>query len=325
MLKRCLFIVSVFFASIDAGWADDALALQNMQEFYGVVNQFCDGISDQISSVFGIARTNTVVTAVGTVAAGGALAAGIAKAEADKKIEELQNQICDAGGCDLETLDAMSDQEFMDNVLYPLTLIIAENQELARLQSEQEAEIKKSKQLGNWRTGLLFGSVGANTASAIIAGLNKNQSELIQQITACNAAVDKLRDVRNVAIQSGINPLENPILAKYGNVVDNCGNLNANDVEKVEKRMTVVMGTGIGGAVVGAVGAGTSIAANSDKVRNDDSESGKKKEKNLNTVSNVAAGVATATGTVGTGFNISLISLTKKLLKKAETCEATLQ
>ena len=132
MLKRCLFVVCVFCASINIGHADDAAVIRDLHELYDVTVQFCGGISDKIAKTSGVAKTNTAVTAVGTVAAGGALAVGIAKAQTDKKIEELQQQICDAGGCDLNTLDAMSDQEFFDNVLYPLTVIIAEDQELDR-------------------------------------------------------------------------------------------------------------------------------------------------------------------------------------------------
>ena len=103
-----------------------------------------------------------------------------------------------------------------------------------------------------------------------------------------------------------------------------CGTLSVSDAEKIEKRMTVVMGTSIAGTVIGAVGTGTSIAANTDSIRQDSTADGQKKEKTLNTISNVAAGANIATGLVETGFNISLISLTKDLLRSAQECEATL-
>jgi hypothetical protein len=41
----------------------------------------------------------------------------------------------------------------------------------------------------------------------------------------------------------------------------------------------------------------------------------------LNTTANVMAGANVATGVVETGLNISLINLTKKLIKNAERCE----
>lgn len=306
--------------------ADDAgdAALAELYETYETVRQFCDGISDRISSVSGVSKVNTVVTATGTVTAGGALVAGIMKSQTDKKIEELQKKICERGGCDPDKVAAMSDEEFLHSVAQPFIRQMELDRELQRLQAEKDAATAKSKKLGNWRTGLLVGTTATNVASAIIAGLNRNQSDLIQQITACNAAVDKLRVARTAAINSGVDPIENPMINEFNTTIESCGALNVADVEKIEKRMTVVMGTSIGGAVIGAVGAGTSIAANKDSVRNDDTDAGKQKEKNLNTAANVSAGLATATGAVGTEFNISLITLTKKILKSAEQCEGTL-
>jgi len=310
--------------------ADDTGAvLSDLYDIYQTVNQFCDGISNRISSVSGVAKINTGVTVVGTVAAGGALYTGIKKVETDKKIEELSRQLCADGGCDPDKVEAMSEEEFFNAILPILVELISTSEqdkiaEKMALKVQQDAEIAKSKRLGNWRTGLLAGTVGTNLASAIISGLNKDQSDLIQQISACNAAVSNLRNAYQSALSDGINPLENPVMQTFDRTINRCGTLQISDVEKIEKRMTVVMGTSIGGAVIGAVGTGTSTAANTDKVRNDNSESGKQKEKALNTVSNVAAGANVATGLIETGFNISLIILTRDLLRSAQNCEDTL-
>lgn len=318
----CLIICLVLCQNVAfADYLTNDMGLSDAYAAYNAVQQFCGGISDRISKISGVAKANTAVTAVGTVASGGALAFGVAKAQADKKIQELQKQICNRGGCDRSRVESMSDEEFIEYVLGPFVQQINITRELQELQQQQDSLTAKSKKMGNWRTGLMIGGVGTNVASAIIAGLNKNQSDLVQQINACNIAVEKLRNARATAINNGVNPIDNPILSEFNATVQVCGTLNTNDVEKIEKRMTVVMGTGIGGAVIGA---GTSIAANTDSVRNDDSESGKQHEKNLNTTANVSAGLATATGAVGTGFNISLITLSKKMLKDAERCEATL-
>ena len=101
-------------------------------------------------------------------------------------------------------------------------------------------------------------------------------------------------------------------------------------IEKIENRMKGVMGTSIAGTVIGGVGVGTSAAANSDKYMDLEnkvnlSESDKKKEHALNTTANVMAGANVATGAVETGLNISLITLTKKLIAAAERCEETLK
>ena len=55
------------------------------------------------------------------------------------------------------------------------------------------------------------------------------------------------------------------------------------------------------------------------------SDADKKKEKALNTTANVMAGAHVVTGAVETGLNISLISLTKRLMQSAQRCEDILK
>lgn len=302
-------------------------ALANMYDVYEIVQTFCGGLSNDLSDLSGISIANTVVTGVGTAAAGGALATGIAKANTDKKVNEMSAQIaemlCKNGGCDADTIETMSDQEFVDRIL-PLLVEGIMQENLISMKAEHDRAIAKSRRLGNWRTGLLAGSTATNIASAIMAGLNRDQSDLVMRVTACNQAVQKLKDANRAAIAAGINPIDNPYMQGFSETIDKCGTLNVADIEKIEKQMTVVMGTGVAGGVVGAVGVGTSVAANTDKIRNDNTDAGKKREKTLNTVANVASGTNVVIGAVGTGFNISLINLTKKMMRAAQQCEDTL-
>lgn len=284
--------------------ADADTALLN--EHYDVARQVCGGISTRLEKLKTTTTVNTVVSGAGTVAAGGALYAGIKKADIDKQIEALQKQICDAGGCDPDTVEAMSDGDFLQFVLEPIGQIA----ELERLQ-------QKSKNAGNWRTGLLAGASATNIASAIIAGINKNQSDLIQQIVACNNAMELIGELNT----SGINPFENPVAQKINAIKTQCKAIDVSDVEKFEKQQTVVMGTSIAGAATGIVGVATSAAANSDKIRKDNSDSGRKKEHNLNTTANVMAGATTVMGGVSTGFNIASITKLNKIIKQAKLCE----
>ncbi|MBQ5699934.1 MAG: hypothetical protein IIV74_01410 [Alphaproteobacteria bacterium] len=309
------------------------IALDNMYDVYEAVQTFCGGLSADLSELSGVSIASTVVTGVGTVAAGGALATGIAKANTDKQVSELSQQIleriCKNGGCDVASVENMSDEEFAEKI-FPLLVkaIQLENQSELNaalgLMLEQDRAIAKSRRLGNWRTGLLAGNTATNIATAIIAGLNKDQSELILRVQACNDAVEKLRAANDAAIAAGVNPIENPYMQAFDDTIHYCGTMNVSDVEKIEKHMTVVMGTGIAGSVIGAVGVGTSAAANSNKVRNDNTAAGQRKEKTLNTVANVASGTNVVVGAVGTGFNISLLNLTKKLIRAANQCEDTL-
>ena len=65
--------------------------------------------------------------------------------------------------------------------------------------------------------------------------------------------------------------------------------------------------------------------ANSDSVREDNSESGKKKEKNLNTASNILAGGTTVASGVATVFNATQIKAIKRAASVADECEGALR
>lgn len=286
----------------------------------------CGGISQELSQISGISIANTAVTATGTVAAGGALVAGIKKEKTDQENAEILAKMCANNRCDPDTVENMSDAEFTEKVLPYLIAAIEEvyKDDLMALRAEQMQKTEQSKKLGNWRTWLLAGTTTTNIASAVLSGLNRDQSDLIQHISVCNELVAKLRDMRTTLQRMGVSPMENPISGQLNDAVDWCGQINVADVEKIEKRMTAVMGTSIAGAAIGVAGVGVSAAANSDKIRNDNSDAGKSKETKLNTAANVMAGANIATGAVETGFNISLITLTKKLLKNAQMCEELL-
>lgn len=247
------------------------------------------------------------------------MAAGIKKSKEDKEIDALVQQICNAGGCSAEGVKAMSRDDFFYNVMIPMSQI-----------AELQNKLNKSKKLGNWRTGLLAGTIGTNVASAIISGLNTDQSDLIQHVEACNEMLEAVNDTITRLRLAGANPIEYPVVKQLNNIKTWCGQINVADVEKIEKRMKGVMGTSIAGAAIGGVGTAVSAAANSDKYMDANnklalSDTEKQTEKKLNTTANIMAGANIATGAVGTGLNISMISLTKKLMDSAARCEEVLQ
>ena len=98
--------------------------------------------------------------------------------------------------------------------------------------------------------------------------------------------------------------------------------------QKIDNILSVInnkargaMLSSIVGATTGAAGTVTSAIANSNNIRNGD----EKKEKNLNTASNVlAAGTAVASG-AATIFNAKQISAVKKIIGIADKCEEVLK
>ncbi len=312
-------ILSLLFATIvSRAVADTSSLILEAEQAFQASRVVCSGVSDEIAKIANMSKANTAVSAVGTVAASGGLAAGIKKSGTESEIDTIIKEMCEAGGCTPQGVEAMSNEDFFEKVIEPMSRIA----EIAELRQK----ITESKKAGNWRTGLMAGTIGTNLASAIISGLNINQTELQQHITACNESIKIATDVELKLKKAGINPIENPVLKKLDDLKTWCTQIDINDIEKIEKRMKGVLGTSVAGTVFGVVGTGTSAAANSDKymditnkVRLSDEE--KKKEKNLNLTANVMAGANVATGVVETGLNISLITLTKKLITNAERCE----
>ncbi len=318
-MKRMFIILFLLIgiSPVIADETDDLIA--NAEQIFEATRITCSGISDEIAKVSNISKANTAVTAVGTVAAGGALVAGIKKSQEEEEIDALIAEMCAAGGCTAEGVKAMSNEEFFNVVLEPMARI-----------AELQEKIDKSKKLGNWRTGLMAGTIGTNLASAIMSGLNIDQSDLMQHVSACNEMIKSIPDMETELRKAGVNPNEHVVAKKLSSVRTWCNQIDVKDIEKIEKRMKGVMGTSVAGTAIGVVGVGTSAAANSDKymdvsnkVRLSDAE--KQKEKALNTTANVMAGANIATGAVETGLNISLITLTKKLMESASRCEDVLK
>lgn len=297
----------------------DSDILQRANDLYEATRTVCAGISDEIAHVGNVSRTNTVVTAAGTVASGGALVSGIQKSKQDERVNQLVNQICSAGGCDADSISAMSDADFFAFVLGPMSRM-----------AELQQELDRSKKLGNWRTALTAGALGTNIASAVLSGINRDQSDLAQHISACNNMVKSVSDLMGEIKSSGINPYENPIVKKLDEVQTWCGQIKLDDIEKIENRLKGVLGTSITGAAIGVAGVATSAAANSDKYTDASlrvalSQAEQNQGRALNIAANVMAGAGTATGIAGTGLNISLITLTKKLITQSDQCEEVLK
>ena len=317
MLKKIFAFLFCFVPMISIADTNDAIS--KAEEIIEATRITCSGISDEIAKVANISKANTAVSAVGTVAAGGALVTGIKKSQEEEEIDRLVKEICDKGGCDPETVQSMSLEKFYEDILIPMATI-----------EELRARLERSKELGDWRTGLMAGTIGTNLASSIMSGLNINQSDLIQHITACNEMVKMASNAELDLRSMGVSTMDTPLMKDLGHIKTWCNQIEIKDVEKIEKRMKGVMGTSIAGTAIGVVGVGTSATANSDKYMSEKnkltlSDSEKKKEKALNTTANVMAGANIATGAVETGLNISLITLTKKLMEQAERCEEVLK
>ena len=277
----------------------------------------CVGIDDELTDLKKMAGINTAVTGVGTGLGVGAAATGFVKASKDKQVEvkldklrEIEQKNPGANSSDTEW------QSFSESLQSELTTA---RQEIERYQAEIAKLNKESKNLGNWRTGLLAGNTVTNVAAAIISSRTINKDDIQGQIDNCIFAT---KDLSNAIVAARMNG-EN--VEEAQNIYKACREYEYVDISSINKRGKGAMISASVGAGLGGIGTITSGVANSDKIRNDNTDAGKKKEKDLNTTSNVLAVGATAASATATVFNATQIAAIKKVAKVSESCTGVLK
>jgi hypothetical protein len=277
----------------------------------------CVGIDDELADLKKMAGINTAVTGVGTAAGAGATVVGLVKASKDKQIANLEEKLARLKELtSRQTITAPNraellsetDQYYQDN-----------KDETKTIEDEISVLTKQSKKLGNWRTGLVAGSTATNVAGAIIAGNNKVDDDLQTQIDNCKLAVKNLRDS---IMQARFNGED---ISEANTIADACKEYDYVDISPINKRAKGAMISSVIGATTGLAGTVTSAMANTDKIRDDNTDSGKQKEKNLNTAANVLSGATTVASATATVFNATQISAIKKVATVAQKCTEVLK
>lgn len=313
-LCLCMMLVPVY---AQAGDLDVAIAH---------VRASCIGISDELNHLKTMAGINTAVTGVGTVAGGVALGTGLAKANVDKQADELFKRLREAAKKqgNISAIPVDGPVSYVDMNVAQLTVTASGDADADKKDKEKLDQLtKKSKTLGNIRTGTLAANTATNVAGTVIAATNMVKGDLQTQIDACMASVDDLSaKYMQARVDNTADSVELSIASK---ITSECGLWSTVDLSSINNRAKgAAISSGVG-AGVGLVGTITSALANSNKVRDDNSDAGMKKEKNLNTASNVLAGGATVASGVATVFNATQINAIKKAAKVADACEGALR
>ena len=305
----CCLSLYVPFAHADVLPLDDALR---------ATYTACVGIDDELADLKKMAGINTTVTGVGTGLGVGATVVGIVKASKDAEAEELEKLIKELH--ELEDGKAEpTDAEVQSFLREFETSYDSAINDITTAQAKLDDLNKQSKKLGHWRTGLMAGNTATNVAGAIIAGNNKVDDDLQTQIDNCKLAVKNLRDS---IMQAKFNGED---VSEANTIADACKEFDYVDISPINKRAKGAMISSVVGATTGLAGTVTSAVANTDSTRNDNTDTGKQKEKNLNTASNVLAGAATVASATATVFNATQISAIKKVAAVAEKCTGVLK
>ena len=318
------------------------LVLIKLRNSMDVVKETCSGIKGEYDTIFNLNVATSVLSAVGTLASGTALATGIMKANKDKQIEENENTLYMLKS----KTEGLTQEEIRNKATELVEILNTERRDIIEgfkkefsekdidsLEEQLDKDIKKSKQLGHARTGLMAGAtatsaISMGTSIGSVVGL-KNLTEKMQK---CNSALKELKIVKG-QIQAEIDEiddseekakLEKEKLNKAKNVLDTCKEFDNKVLTAMyNKSIASASISGVGSAV-GLVGTITSAIANTDKTRNDNSDKGKKKEKALNLTANISAGIVAGTSATSTILSGITASQVKKESEKAGKCEETL-
>ena len=307
MLRKCGIFLLTIIAPVFV-CADEASLVAALQKTYSA----CVGIDANLTDLKKMAGINTAITGVGTGLGAGATIVGIIKNKKDELRKDLNRKLLD--------LKNMSDKEFL-KFLGDISLYKEYTETLEKLEQAN----KQSKNLGNWRTGLLAGNTATNVAGAIIAGRNTTDGDLQNQIDNCKAAISELRRVRAKARIDGVD------VSEANAIISACEGFETVDISKINARAKGAMVSSIVGATTGLAGTITSGVANSESVRKDNIDVSQKtdadwnKEKNLNTTANILAGTSTVASATATVFNATQISAIKKVATVAEKCTEVLK
>ena len=280
----------------------------------------CVGIDDKLSDYKTLAGVNTAVSGVGTGLGAGATATGIIKYATDKEaasyeklLEELREKTKDVEYSTItDEQIAAFENEF--NLSYDAAVKDAD-----KYQSELDKLNAKSKKLGNWRTGLVAGATVTSVTGAVLAAKSGASDDIQEMINVCLKAVDNLNDS---VLQAKMNGED---VSEANSIIAACREYRTVDASSISKRAKGAEISSIIGATTGATGTIVSAVANSKKIRNDDTESGKKKEKNLNVTANVMSGTTTAASAASTVFSATQIVAIKRVANVAAQCEGVLK
>ncbi|MBR5625566.1 MAG: hypothetical protein IKW67_02190, partial [Alphaproteobacteria bacterium] len=132
----------------------------------------CVGIDDELNDLRKMAGISTAVTSVGTLAGAGATVSGALKMKTDAtatSLQEILDQIKQKNKSEdtKYTTDQINELYEKFNASYQTA--VTEN----NAQSELDQLNKKSKKMGNWRTGLLATSTATSITGAILSSKSK--------------------------------------------------------------------------------------------------------------------------------------------------------
>ncbi len=306
--------------------AEGASLVSALQETYIA----CVGADEGLYELKKAAGVSTALGAVGAGVGTGAFAVGVAKKEVDDSIDAIEIKLevlrkidesdpireeQDFSGIE-ERLASEPDYEEILRIIQEFTV---DQSNKGNLEQDLKDLTDKSKKLGNWRTGLMGAGTAINVAGALVSGIANKKIKIEELVANCQSSVNDLNKSIAQASLNGEDVTEARLIA------DACADYDFIDAHKITKFAQLATLSSAVGATTAATGTVLSAVSNSDNIRNDDTATGKQKQDNLNTASNVFAVGSAVSGVASTALSAAQIVELKKIISISEKCSSILK
>lgn len=339
-------IVSSAYAAVDLDVLRNKLEESQaaMDSALSEMRDACVGISTDLDRLKTLAGVGAGASAAGVLTGGGAIMAGVKKAQVDSDniYKNSRAALWNSWSGDGSTIGASP--RLKEKLRKSVSELSAGGNKVNDIIQQKHLQGtnagKESKKLGDVRTGTLAVATVTNVAGAAVAGtgLGRSAGGLVTRVNACLEAGKELNNIwgqvriNKNAYDSGLqlvgkNPAEenklisDSDLERVETIVRICDEWSTVNLSKIGDRATGALVTNVIGAASGAAGVATSAIANSDEMR----FSGTDREAKLNKASNVLAGTTTVASGAATIFNASQKSVIKRASTIANACEGALK
>jgi len=317
-------IVPGFVASLMSGYAmaddlDDAT--------YSTLYE-CTGVTTGVSALLFGAKLNTGITAVGTVASGVALGAGIKENNLIKdKQKSIEDEVIEEE--DIEyfnpplKMDCNETNDWDDvELIYeetenggqkPVCLVKSRNNKMKReMMARNDSGDKKIESANDVKDIVGGVSFVANATNVVTSLLNRSaKKDLKQAKESCPAALKNLSDM---IVRSKVEgTAESGSVGRAQRVIDACRDLEHFDWKKIDN-------PAIWSAVASGAAAGTVIGSKVIDTKAIDASDFEQQQRAKKT-SNALLGVSAAAGATATVLNAAQISAVKRVARISEKCE----
>ena len=279
----------------------------------------CIGISDKLGVIQGLATGTTIVSGLGTLAAGGAFASEmINQRQTPATTSKTNTASADASAENQETPVNDSAEPEIEEIAE--TVSIETNSAASEIKEQNSAEKSGRSEIHTKiENSLLIGSAIASTGGVITSSVAlANMDSLISKMKDCKNNIANIKIARAELLEEDV-PQSDKTVLQMNDIVSSCSSIDSSSVKNVEQ----VKGVLIASTITSGVGAAGGVVATvtNTKAQN---ETDTAKQKKLDLATKISTGVSGGAQAGSLALGITTITKVNKDKDIADDCERAL-